>query len=213
MTDQRVVILLGPPGSGKGTQAAGLSRHLEIPHLSTGDLFRENISKGTDLGKKAKEYMDLGKLVPDEIVLNMLFERVKQADCKSGYLLDGFPRTMPQAEALDAKLSGKAIIIAINLDVSDDLIIKRIEGRSSCKNCGAIYNKYFSPSKQPGRCDRCGGDLQHRNDDKEEVVKERLSVYHQQTEPLVEYYSKKGLLENVNGERSPEIVANDLVKI
>jgi adenylate kinase len=205
-----VVILLGPPGSGKGTQAVKLSQKLGIPHLSTGDLFRENIGKGTDLGKKAKTFMDAGKLVPDEIVLDMLFERVKQSDCMKGYLLDGFPRTIPQAEALDLKLAARAKIIALNLDVGDELIVKRIEGRLSCKNCGNIQNKYFSKPHQEGKCDKCGGELVQRSDDKEEVVKERLRVYHHQTEPLVGFYSNKAILTNINGERPPEVVAEDL---
>lgn len=211
-SDQLVVILLGPPGSGKGTQATGLSQRLGIPHLSTGDLFRENISKGTELGKKAKAYMDAGKLVPDEIVLDMLFERVKNPDCKTGYLLDGFPRTIPQAEALDLKLRGQARIIALNLQVGDELIIKRIEGRLSCKQCGNIHNKYFSAPRKEGVCDKCGGELIQRSDDKEDVVKERLRVYYKQTEPLVAYYSKQQVLASVNGERTPDKVSEDLLK-
>jgi adenylate kinase len=207
-----VIILLGPPGSGKGTQAAGLTKELGIPHISTGDLFRENISKGTELGKKAKSFMDAGKLVPDELVLEMLFDRVSRPDCIKGYLLDGFPRTIPQAEALDLKLTQNSKVVALNLNVSDDLIIKRIEGRSSCKDCGHIHNKYFSPSAKEGICDKCGGELIQRNDDNAEVVKERLKVYHEQTEPLVAYYSKKGVLANVNGEKAPEEVAKDLLQ-
>lgn len=205
-----VVILLGPPGSGKGTQAVRLSQKLGIPHISTGDLFRENISKGTDLGKKAKSFMDAGKLVTDEIVLDMLFERVKQPDCHSGYLLDGFPRTIPQAEALDLKLAGQANIIVLNLNVADDSIIKRIEGRLTCNRCGNIHNKYYSPPLKEGVCDKCGGVLTQRSDDKEDVVKERLRVYHEQTEPLVDYYTKKRILANVNGENGPEVVSSEL---
>ncbi len=206
-----VIILLGPPGSGKGTQAVGLTKELRIPHISTGDLFRENISQGTDLGKKAKSFMDAGKLVPDELVLEMLFDRVSRPDCAKGYLLDGFPRTIPQAEALDLKLKQDSKVIALNLNVSDDLILKRIEGRLSCKDCGHIHNKYFSAPAKEGICDKCGGSLIQRSDDNAEVVKERLSVYHRQTQPLVSYYTKKGVLANINGEKAPEEVAKDLL--
>ncbi len=206
-----VIILLGPPGSGKGTQATGLTKELGIPHISTGDLFRENISKGTELGKKAKSYMDAGKLVPDDLVLEMLFDRVSKPDCAKGYLLDGFPRTIPQAEALDIKLKVDSKVVALNLNVSDDLIVKRIEGRLSCKNCANIHNKYFSPPAKEGMCDKCGSALIQRSDDNADVVKERLRVYHEQTEPLVAYYAKKGVLANINGEKSPEEVAKDLL--
>lgn len=207
-----VIILLGPPGSGKGTQATGISKELGIPHISTGDLFRENLSKGTELGKKAKSYMEAGKLVPDELVLEMLFDRVSRPDCAKGYLLDGFPRTIPQAQTLDAKLPKGTKLVALNLNVSDELVVKRIAGRLSCKQCGNIHNKYFSPPAKEGVCDKCGGELVQRSDDKEEVVKERLRVYHEQTEPLIAYYTKKGLLGNVNGENAPDVVAKDLMQ-
>lgn len=209
--NKTVIILLGPPGSGKGTQAGGLTKELGIPHISTGDLFRENISKGTELGKKAKAYIDAGKLTPDELVIDMLFDRVAKPDCAKGYLLDGFPRTIPQAEALDAKLDKNSKLVVLNLNVSDELIFKRIEGRLSCKNCGHIHNKYFSAPAKEGICDKCGSPLVQRSDDKAEVVKERLRVYHEQTEPLVSYYSKKGVLANVNGESAPEVVAKELL--
>ena len=207
---QNVIILLGPPGSGKGTQAVKLSKELGIPHISTGDLFRENISKNTELGKKAKSFMDAGKLVPDELVLDMVYDRVSQPDCKKGYLLDGFPRTIPQAEALD-KFLKNANLTVLNLNVPDEVIIKRIAGRLSCKDCGNVHHKDFSPSKVANQCDKCGGELTTRKDDQPEVVKERLKVYHTQTEPLVEFYSKQGKLVSVDGQKSPEEVFNDLL--
>ena len=206
-----VVILLGPPGSGKGTQAVRLSQELKIPHISTGDLFRENLSKNTDLGKKAKSYMDGGQLVPDEVVLEMLFDRVSRPDCVKGYLLDGFPRTIPQAEALERHLQDTANVIALNLQVKDELIFKRAEGRMTCK-CGQTYNKYFSPPKIEGKCDKCESALYQRTDDAAAVVQERLKVYHLQTEPLIEFYQKKGLLVSVNGENAPDVVFQELLK-
>lgn len=208
----RVVILLGPPGSGKGTQAVRLTKELGIPHISTGDLFRENIGNGTELGKKAKSYMDAGKLVPDEVVLDMLFDRVSRPDCAKGYLLDGFPRTIPQAEALDKFLKGKAELVVINLDVPDEAIVKRISGRLTCKDCGNIQNRYFSPPTEDGKCDLCGGELTQRADDKPEVVMERLRVYHAQTAPLVDFYSKQKVLTTINGQNNPETVYQDLLK-
>jgi adenylate kinase len=214
MSQQRkVIILLGPPGSGKGTQAVRLAKQLNIPHISTGDLFRENLSKQTDLGKKVKTFMDSGHLVPDELVLDMLFDRVSKQDCVAGYLLDGFPRTIPQAQSFDAHLSPNDELIVLNLDVADDVIIKRIAGRLSCKSCGAIQHKDFSPPKVEGKCDKCGGELFQRPDDKPEVVKERLRVYHTQTKPLIEYYAKKNVLHTVNGEQTPDTVAQELTVI
>lgn len=198
----QVIILLGPPASGKGTQATKLAAEVKLPHISTGDLFRENIGKNTELGKKAKSYMEAGKLVPDELVLDMLFERVSQPDCKRGYVLDGFPRTIPQAEALDERLGDKVNLKVVNLQVTDDLLIKRTSGRRSCPECKEIYNIYFSPPEVEGKC-KCGHDLVQRDDDKPEVVKERLRVYKNQTEPLIEFYKKKGVLVDVNGELPP----------
>lgn len=202
----KVVILLGPPGSGKGTQAVRLTKELGIPHISTGDLFRENISKNTELGSRAKTYMEAGKLVPDELVLDMLFDRVSRPDSVNGYLLDGFPRTVPQAEALAKHLDPKTELIVLELDVPDEVIIKRAEGRLTCKSCGAIYNRYYTPPAKEGVCDKCGGELFQRPDDKLEVVQERLRVYHDQTQPLVDFYSKKGLLKRVDGTKSPDEV-------
>ncbi len=208
----RIVILLGPPGSGKGTQAIRLTKSLGIPQISTGDLFRENLGQGTDLGKKAKAYMEAGKLVPDELVLDMLFDRVARPDCAKGYLLDGFPRTIPQAEALDKKLAAGTNLVVLNLQVADEVIVKRAEGRLTCKKCGNIHHREFSPPVVEGTCDKCGGELFQRSDDTASVVKERLKVYHEQTEPLVDYYQKKGVLVNINGEKAPDAVYNDLMK-
>ncbi len=206
-----VVILLGPPGSGKGTQAKKISKELQIPHISTGDLFRENLANGTALGNKVKTYMESGNLVPDQIVIDMLVNRVAADDCKNGYLLDGFPRSIAQAEALDKVLENKKII-AINLNVSDDLLIKRIVGRTSCKNCGAIFNDHFNPPKKENICDVCDGELIRRSDDNIDVVRERLKVYHSQTAPLEKFYADKGVLRNINGDRDPEVIFHDIIK-
>lgn len=206
----KVVILLGPPGSGKGTQAVRLTKELGIPHISTGDLFRENISKDTELGRRAKAYTNAGKLVPDELVLDMLFDRVSRPDCDQGYLLDGFPRTLAQAEALDKHLAPHTRLIVLNLEVPDELIVKRAEGRLTCKACGNIHNRYFSPPIQEGKCDKCRGELIQRPDDRAEVVQERLRVYHEQTKPLVEYYNKKKVLIRVDGTKSPDQVFDSL---
>lgn len=208
----KVIILLGPPGSGKGTQAVRLCRELGIPHISTGDLFRENLSKNTDLGKRVKTFMEQGQLVPDALVLDMLFDRVSKDDCAKGYLLDGFPRTIPQAEALDKLLKG-IHVIAVNLAVPDEVIVKRIAGRLTCSECGNIHNQFFSPPSVEGQCDKCGGELFQRQDDTAPVVLERLKVYHIQTEPLVEYYGKKQVLTTFNGQNNPNDVYNDLLKL
>ncbi len=201
---KKVIILLGPPGSGKGTQAKRIMQESGIPHISTGDLFRDNISKNTELGQKAKSYMNKGNLVPDEVVLDMFFDRVSHADCQSGYLLDGFPRTIPQAEALDKYLQNGTQVVAINLTVSDDVVMKRISGRLSCSHCCHVHNEHFSPPKVEGKCDKCGGHLVKRDDDQPEVVKERLNVYNKQTAPLIEYYEKKGVLKTIDGEQDSE---------
>lgn len=208
----KVVILLGPPGSGKGTQAVRLTKELGIPHISTGDLFRENISKNTELGKRAKSFMDAGKLVPDTVVLDMLFDRVARPDCMNGYLLDGFPRTLPQAEAFEKHLAPETELIVLDLEVPDEIIVKRAAGRVTCKTCAAVYNIYFSPPKQDGKCDKCGGELIQRPDDKPEVVEERLRVYHNQTKPLVDYYEKQGILYKVDGTQSPDDVFQALMQ-
>lgn len=210
---QNVIILLGPPGSGKGTQAQDLSLEKGIPHISTGDLFREHISQNTVLGQKAKEFMNHGKLVPDELVLEMLYERVSKDDCKKGYLLDGFPRTIPQAESLDKTLGNTVNLVVINLHVSDDVVIKRISGRLSCKYCGNVHNIYFTPPKNEGKCDRCAKSLAQRDDDKPEVVQERLKVYARQTAPLVDYYKAKGVLFTVDGEKEMDTVKKEILSI
>lgn len=211
MTERRVVILLGPPGAGKGTQAVRLSEGLGLPHVSTGDLFRENLSQATELGQRAKSYMESGKLVPDELVLEMLFDRVSKPDCAEGYLLDGFPRTIPQAQALDARIAGGRTIAPL-LEVDDSLIIGRAAGRVVCKSCGNIQHLEFAPPAQAGVCDQCGGALQRRKDDEPEVVRERLVVYHDQTAPLVGFYENKGLLRRVKGDQKPDAVYADLLQ-
>ena len=195
------LVMLGAPGAGKGTQAKKIADKYGIPHISTGDIFRANIKNGTELGKKAKEYMDKGALVPDELVVDLVADRVKQADCEKGYVLDGFPRTIPQAESLDAVLSGlgQKIDYAVNVEVPDENIVSRMSGRRACVGCGATYHIAHAPSKTEGICDRCGEALILRDDDKAETVKTRLSVYHDQTQPLIEYYGGKGCLKDVDG--------------
>ena len=204
------MILLGAPGSGKGTQAKRLASEYQIPHISTGDLFRENIAANTTLGQKAKEFTQAGNLVPDELVLNMLFDRISKPDCLNGYLLDGFPRTMAQAEALEKVLDPKKRVIALFLDVEDDAIIKRASGRLVCKKCAAIYNRNISAPKVEGQCDLCAGEVYQRPDDAPNVVLERLKVYHKQTQPLLEYYHKKGILASFNGDQPPDTVLEEL---
>lgn len=208
-----VIILMGPPGSGKGTQAKEISIKKGLPHISTGDLFRENMNRDTQLGLEAKGYINQGQLVPDTLVLKMLYERVSKEDCKEGYLLDGFPRTIPQAQSLDAALGSSAHVIVLNLNVPDEVVIKRISGRLSCSICGNIQNLYYSAPLMEGKCDQCGGELQQRADDKVEVVKERLKSYEKQTSPLVGYYEKKGILYQVDGARNSEIIKKELLEI
>lgn len=210
--EQRVIILLGPPGSGKGTQALKISKEWGIPHISTGDLFRENIKGNTPIGAKAKSYMDAGKLVPDEVVLEMLFERLSRPDAAKGYLLDGSPRTIAQAEAIEKHLPKNAKVLVLHIAVPDEAIVERIAGRLSCRQCSNIQHVKYSPPKQEGVCDCCGGELFQRADDKPETVKERLRVYHEQTEPLVEFYTKRGTLVNIEGNNKPDQVFVDLVK-
>lgn len=201
-----ILILLGAPGSGKGTQAARLSAARGLPHISTGDLFRANLKEATPVGMKAKEYMDAGKLVPDEVVLDMLTERVAADDCTEGYLLDGFPRTLPQAEALSDRLTESDEITVLSLEVADEVIVGRISGRLICRSCGNIQHDRFSPPKVAGVCDADGGELYHRDDDKSEVVEERLRVYHSETAPLVNYYKERDVLVEIDGEQSPDDV-------
>lgn len=209
------ILFLGAPGAGKGTQAVRLSEKLGIPHISTGDMFREAVSKGTELGKKAKEYMDRGELVPDEIVIGIVKERISQPDCEKGCILDGFPRTVAQAEALDSALSelGKKVDFVINVEVSEDEIIKRLTGRRTCRSCGAVYHVVFNPPKNDNLCDVCGGELYQRDDDTEETVRNRLKVYEEKTAPLINYYEKRGVLYGVNGEQPVEDVTAEIEKI
>lgn len=195
------IVMLGAPGAGKGTQAKMIADQYSIPHISTGDIFRANIKEGTDLGKEAKSYMDKGQLVPDELTVKILLDRVAKEDCKNGYVLDGFPRTIPQAEVLEdalTKLNDK-IDYAINVEVPDENIVRRMSGRRACLSCGATYHIVHIPPKAEGVCDRCGKDLVLRDDDKEETVQKRLNVYHEQTQPLIDFYEKKGVLKEVDG--------------
>ncbi len=209
------IIMLGAPGAGKGTQAKKIAEKYGIPHISTGDIFRANIKGGTELGKKAKTFMDQGKLVPDEITIGMLMDRIREADCEKGYVLDGFPRTIPQAESLTAALAaqGQAIDYAVNVDVPDEDIITRMSGRRACLSCGATYHIRFNPSKTEGVCDTCGSELVLRDDDKPETVKNRLAVYHEQTQPLIDYYQKAGVLKEVDGTQDLNKVFADIVEI
>lgn len=205
------MILLGPPGAGKGTQAVRLCAALSLPHVSTGDLFRENLKQGTPLGAKAKSFMDAGQLVPDAVVIDMLFDRVANADCRAGFLLDGFPRTVAQAEALDARLVG-ANVRALSLHVDDRVLLERLTGRHTCRACGSIYHERFSPPKAAGKCDRCGGELYQRADDSREVVGQRLNVYREQTKPVEAHYQRRGDLVVVEGDRNPDEVFDALVR-
>ena len=205
-----ILILLGPPGSGKGTQAKRLVREYGIPQISTGDLFREHIANQTTIGKAAQAYIQAGHLVPDEIVLGMLFHRIEQADCAKGFLLDGFPRTLNQAEALADHESMNGHIYVVCLEVPDEEIVKRASGRLVCRQCGAIYNQELSPPKQEYTCDKCDGEVYRRMDDDPEVVRERLKVYHAKTQPLMEYYDHQGLLTVFDGCQSPDVVYMEL---
>lgn len=209
------IIMLGAPGAGKGTQANQIADKYSIPHISTGDIFRANLKAGTELGKKAKEYMDQGLLVPDELTCDLVMDRIAQDDCKNGFVLDGFPRTIPQAEALDAALTkiNQKMDYAIDVDVPDDNIINRMSGRRACLNCGATYHIVSIPTKQEGICDRCGNQVVLRDDDQPETVKKRLNVYHEQTQPLIDYYQKQGILKSVDGTQPMESVFGAIVEI
>ena len=195
------IVMFGAPGAGKGTQAKMISEKYAIPHISTGDIFRANIKEGTELGKKAKAYMDEGKLVPDELTCDLVVDRIAQDDAKNGYVLDGFPRTIPQAEALTNALNarGEKLDYAIDVEVPDENIVNRMSGRRACVNCGGTYHVKYNPTKVEGVCDACGGQLTLRDDDKPEVVADRLKVYHEQTQPLIDYYNKEGILKEVDG--------------
>lgn len=209
------IIMLGAPGAGKGTQAKRIADKYNIPHVSTGDIFRSNIKEGTELGMKAKSFMDKGALVPDDITIGMLMDRIHEADCKNGYVLDGFPRTIPQAECLTEALekSGESIDYAIDVDVPDEHIVNRMGGRRACVGCGATYHVEFNPPKAEGICDVCGSELTLRDDDKPETVKKRLDVYHDQTQPLIDYYKGFGKLKQVDGTQSMDKVFEDIISI
>ena len=209
------IIMLGAPGAGKGTQAKKIAAQYSIPHISTGDIFRANIKNNTELGQKAKTYMDKGELVPDSLVVDLIMDRFKEADCANGYVLDGFPRTIPQAEALDnaLKANGEKVDFAINVEVPDENIINRMSGRRACVGCGATYHIKYNPTKVEGVGDACGEKLILRDDDKPETVKNRLSVYHEQTQPLIDYYNKAGVLAEVDGTKDMEDVFKDIVNI
>jgi adenylate kinase len=209
------IIMLGAPGAGKGTQADKICAKYNIPHISTGDIFRANIKNNTELGQKAKSYMDKGELVPDELVVDLVVDRIKADDCTNGYVLDGFPRTIPQAEALDAALAAinDKVDYAINVEVPDENIINRMSGRRACVACGATYHIVHIPTKVEGVCDKCGAELILRDDDKPETVKNRLNVYHEQTQPLIDYYTAKNVLHEVDGTKAMEDVFSSIVSI
>lgn len=209
------VLLMGPPGAGKGTQADLIKDRYPIPHISTGDMFREAVSTGTELGKEAKKYMDSGKLVPDEVTIGIVQERLAQDDCKEGFLLDGFPRTVKQAEALDQVLAklGKKVEAAINITVPEDILYERMSGRISCRDCKTVYHLKFNPPAKAGICDKCGGELIQRSDDQGDTVKRRLEVYAEQTNPLIEYYEKQGVLNDIDGNRDSQAVFADIAKV
>ena len=195
------IIMLGAPGAGKGTQAKMISEKYGLPHVSTGDIFRANIKNGTELGKEAKKYMDQGQLVPDELTCDLVVDRIAQDDAKNGYVLDGFPRTIPQAEALTNALNarGEKLDYAIDIEVPDENIVNRMSGRRACVDCGGTFHIKYNPTKTEGICDLCGGKLTLRDDDKPEVVADRLRVYHEATQPLIDYYEKEGILKSVDG--------------
>ncbi|SFM84148.1 adenylate kinase [Methanolobus profundi] len=208
------IALFGPPGAGKGTQAKELSKHYNIPHISTGDILRANVRDGTELGLKAKQYMDKGELVPDEVLIGLIRNRLTEPDCEAGYLLDGYPRTIPQADALKDILSeiSKPLDSVINIEVSDEELVKRLSGRRSC-TCGESYHVMFNPPEKEGVCNACGAELYQRDDDEEEVIRQRLAVYNDKTKPLIDYYDNAGLLVNVNGAGAVDAVFADVCKI
>ena len=205
-----MLILLGAPGAGKGTQAEQICQRLHIPAISTGNILREALKSGTELGLKAKSFMDAGNLVPDDVVIDMLKERISEPDCKDGFILDGFPRTIPQAEALDAM--GVSIDRVIDIEIPDEKIVTRMSGRRVCEKCGASYHLVYNPPKVEGVCDKCAGALVQRKDDNAETVRDRLTVYHNQTEPLKSYYAAQGKLFQVDGDRDVAVVSADILK-
>ncbi len=208
------IVLFGPPGAGKGTQAKFLSEEFNVPHISTGDILRENVKKGTPLGIKAKSYMDKGELVPDQLLNDLVRSRLEEPDMKKGFLLDGYPRTIPQAKALDEIMDdlNRKLTAVVNIEVGTNALVKRLSGRRICKGCGASYHVAFNPSKVKDICDACGGELYQRADDREEAIKNRLAVYTKQTQPVLDYYKKVGILVNIDGDREIEEVKTDLIK-
>lgn len=209
------IILMGPPGAGKGTQADLLKAKYPVPHISTGDMFREAVSKGTQMGIQAQKYMNEGKLVPDEVTIGIVEERLGTDDCKNGFLLDGFPRTIVQAEALDLVMSrlNKKIDAVINISVPEEILVDRMAGRTTCKNCKTVYNLKFNPPKQENTCDECGGELVQRSDDNQQTAINRLAVYYQQTNPLLDFYQARGQLKEIDGNRNTEAVFADIVEV
>ena len=208
------IVLFGPPGAGKGTQAKFLSEEFNIPHISTGDILRENVRKGTPLGLKAKSYMDKGELVPDALLVDLVRGRLAEPDTKKGFLLDGYPRTIPQAKALDEILDdlNRKLDAVVNIDVGQAELVRRLSGRRMCKKCGASYHVAFNPPKAPDVCNACGDELYQRADDREEAIKNRLAVYHKQTQPVLDYYKKKGILINIDGDREIDEVKADIIR-
>ena len=209
------IIMLGAPGAGKGTQAERITEKYNLPHISTGDIFRANIKAGTELGVKAKAYMDKGQLVPDSLTIDLVMDRISQPDCNGGYILDGFPRTIPQAVSLTNALKerGGSLDFAINVHVPDENIVSRMSGRRACPGCGSTYHLVFAAPKQDGICDKCGSELVLRDDDKPETVKKRLAVYHNQTQPLIRYYGNQKILRTVDGTKDMEDVFQDITNI
>jgi adenylate kinase len=208
------IILLGPPGSGKGTQAKMIADKYNIKHISTGDILRENVRNGTPLGKEAKKFMDAGQLVPDTVLIDIIKDRLAKPDVKDGWMLDGYPRTIPQADALEKILPSlkQKMNVVLNVDVPDNELVGRLSGRRMCK-CGVSYHLQFNPPKKEGVCDVCGGSLYHRDDDKAEAITKRLDAYHKQTQPLIDYYTKKGVIANINGTGDIKAIFGEIVKV
>jgi adenylate kinase len=208
------IILLGPPGSGKGTQAKMIADKYKVKHISTGDILRENVRNNTPLGKEAKRYMDAGQLVPDSVLIDIIKDRLAKPDVKAGYMLDGYPRTIPQAEAMERILPGlgQKIDVVLNIDVPDGELVGRLSGRRMCK-CGSSYHVQFNPPKKEGVCDACGGELYHRDDDKAEAIMKRLDAYHKQTQPLIDYYTKKGIIANIRGSGDIKAIFGEIARV
>lgn len=208
------MVLLGPPGAGKGTQGEMLSEHLGIPQIATGDILRKAVAEGSDLGQKAQSYMDAGDLVPDEIMVGIIRDRLQDPDAQKGYILDGFPRTVAQADALDSMLSdiGQVLDAVVHIQVDKETLVQRLSGRLICRDCGATYHVQFGPPAQEGVCDRCGGELYQREDDQEETVRSRLDVFEERTQPLVDYYRRQGIYAAIEGDRAPEEVQDEILR-